>query len=47
MVRFPKMALLAKARDLYQDYLAASWRQGFRPQLVKINGPWLNKLLRS
>ena len=47
MVRFPKIAFLAKAQSLYQDYLAACFRNASQPEHVKINGVWPNKLLTT
>ena len=47
MVRFPKAVLLVKAQMLQQEYIAASFRRQLDPEPVKINGRWLNDLLRE
>ena len=45
MNRFPKKALLVKAKMLQQDYYTACLKQKVESEHVQVDGRWLNELL--
>ena len=47
MCRFPKLALKAKARMLYEEYIILCLHRGIDPETVDINDGWVNEWLRE